>query len=90
MLNMAGHPGSFCTVQTASRFLPNSTTLALRLRLEPPTAFKGEAVSVLSDARALAGDIADLRHRLHQEPEIGLQLPRTQEKVIEALSGLPY
>jgi hippurate hydrolase len=41
------------------------------------------------DARALAGDVADLRHRLHAEPEIGLSLPRTQEKVLAALDGLP-
>ncbi|KFF59932.1 amidohydrolase [Cryobacterium sp. MLB-32] len=47
-------------------------------------------MTVLSDARALAGDIRQLRHRLHEEPEIGLHLPRTQEKVLEALSGLPY
>ena len=47
-------------------------------------------MTVLSDARALAEGITDLRHRLHQEPEIGLQLPRTQEKVLDAFSGLPY
>src|SRR5438270_12815647 len=41
------------------------------------------------DARALADDIADLRHRLHAEPELGLSLPRTQEKVLAALDGLP-
>src|SRR4030095_7469821 len=38
----------------------------------------------------LQGDIARLRHALHKEPEIGLQLPRTQEKVLKALDGLPY
>lgn len=47
-------------------------------------------MTVLSDSRELTGDISQLRHRLHQEPEIGLHLPRTQEKVLEALSGLPY
>ena len=47
-------------------------------------------MTLRSDAGELAGDITDLRHRLHQEPEIGLHLPRTQEKVLEALSGLPY
>ena len=30
-----------------------------------------------------------LRRELHQEPELGLDLPRTQKKVLEALSGLP-
>jgi len=41
------------------------------------------------DAQAIADDLADLRHRLHAEPEIGLSLPRTQEKVLAALQGLP-
>ncbi|HUB38365.1 MAG TPA: M20 family metallopeptidase [Streptosporangiaceae bacterium] len=30
-----------------------------------------------------------LRHRLHQRPEIGLELPETQRAVLEALDGLP-
>jgi hippurate hydrolase len=46
-------------------------------------------VTVLDDAQALAGDLTELRHRLHREPEIGLDLPRTQEKVLDALDGLP-
>jgi hippurate hydrolase len=47
------------------------------------------APDLLDDARSLAGDITDLRHRLHAEPEIGLDLPRTQEKVLAFLDGLP-
>lgn len=43
-----------------------------------------------SDAREMQGDLARFRHDLHREPEIGLQLPRTQEKVLKALEGLPY
>ncbi len=46
-------------------------------------------MTLLPDAHALAGDLAELRHALHQEPEVGLQLPRTQEKVLAALDGLP-
>ena len=46
-------------------------------------------MTVLEDAEALAGDLIDLRHRLHREPEVGLDLPRTQEKVLDALDGLP-
>jgi amidohydrolase len=42
----------------------------------------------------VANDLLDLmipfRRSLHSEPEIGLDLPRTQDKVLEALSGLPY
>ncbi|GGC78067.1 amidohydrolase [Tersicoccus solisilvae] len=46
--------------------------------------------SLLDDARALHPDITDLRHRLHREPEVGLELPRTQEKVLGWLDGLGY
>ncbi|WP_418909312.1 M20 metallopeptidase family protein [Glutamicibacter endophyticus] len=45
-------------------------------------------MSLRDDSAALADDITQLRHRLHQEPEVGLDLPRTQEKVLEALEGL--
>ena len=47
------------------------------------------APDLVDDARALAEDLADLRHRLHAEPEIGLVLPRTQATVLAALEGLP-
>lgn len=47
-------------------------------------------MTVMSDANELTGEIVELRHRLHAEPEIGLDLPRTQEKVLQALDGLPY
>ena len=47
----------------------------------------------MSPLRAAADDIQDdlvrLRRDLHREPELGLQLPRTQEKVLAALDGLP-
>ncbi|MEV6020015.1 MULTISPECIES: M20 family metallopeptidase [unclassified Streptomyces] len=42
-----------------------------------------------SDAAALLDELTDLRRRLHRDPEIGLYLPRTQEKVLAALEGLP-
>lgn len=45
---------------------------------------------IRDDAQDLQGDLARLRHDLHRQPEIGLHLPRTQEKVLEALDGLPY
>jgi amidohydrolase len=41
------------------------------------------------EACALAAELSELRHALHQEPEIGLALPRTQAKVLAALDGLP-
>jgi amidohydrolase len=47
-------------------------------------------MSIASDAKEMQGEIARFRHELHQEPEIGLDLPRTQEKVLKELDGLPY
>ncbi len=41
------------------------------------------------DAAAIAGELAELRHAIHREPEIGLDLPLTQAKVLTALDGLP-
>ncbi|MGH3327554.1 MAG: M20 metallopeptidase family protein [Streptomycetales bacterium] len=41
------------------------------------------------DARGMADELTALRHALHREPEVGLDLPRTQEKVLEAIGGLP-
>ena len=45
-------------------------------------------MTVADDARDLTDDLVQLRHRLHRHPEIGLDLPRTQQTVLEALSGL--
>ena len=39
-------------------------------------------------AVALQPELVELRHRLHQRPEIGLHLPETQAMVLEALDGL--
>ena len=36
--------------------------------------------SLREDAAAIAGDLADLRHPIHREPEIGLDLPQTQQE----------
>ncbi|WOH18153.1 M20 family metallopeptidase [Paenarthrobacter sp. GOM3] len=47
-------------------------------------------MTIVDDAKEMQDDIVRLRHDLHREPEIGLQLPRTQEKVLKALDGLPY
>ncbi|MGW6456962.1 M20 metallopeptidase family protein [Streptomyces sp. NPDC055078] len=46
-------------------------------------------MTILEDAKELQGDLVRLRRALHAEPEIGLHLPRTQEKVLAALDGLP-
>ena len=47
-------------------------------------------MSITTDAKELQDEIARFRHELHQEPEVGLDLPRTQEKVLKALDGLPF
>src|ERR687887_277686 len=40
------------------------------------------------DAKELAWQLVDLRHRLHEQPEIGLDLPVTQRTVLAELDGL--
>ncbi|MFY9929517.1 MAG: M20 family metallopeptidase [Streptosporangiaceae bacterium] len=44
---------------------------------------------VRDEATKIADEIAELRHAIHREPEIGLDLPKTQRKVLDALDGLP-
>ena len=41
-----------------------------------------------SDAHELRPEITDLRHRLHQHPEIGLQLPKTQQILLDELDSI--
>lgn len=44
--------------------------------------------TLLAEARDLQGDAVRLRRTLHEHPEVGLDLPFTQERVLEALDGL--
>ncbi|HEU5159146.1 MAG TPA: M20 family metallopeptidase [Streptosporangiaceae bacterium] len=46
-------------------------------------------MSLLTDAADLHDDLVAFRRDLHREPEVGLDLPRTQEKILAALDGLP-
>ncbi|WP_462418465.1 M20 metallopeptidase family protein [Kytococcus sp. Marseille-QA3725] len=46
-------------------------------------------MSLLSDADALTDDLVALRRALHADPEVGLDLPRTQQRVLDALADLP-
>ena len=46
-------------------------------------------MNVTEKAASLGDDLAELRHALHREPEVGLHLPGTQQRVLGALSGLP-
>ena len=45
--------------------------------------------ALLAEARALLPDVLALRRELHRHPEIGLELPETQRRVVQALAGLP-
>jgi amidohydrolase len=40
-------------------------------------------------AAAIGGELTDLRRSIHAEPEVGLDLPATQHKVVEAVGELP-
>jgi len=46
-------------------------------------------MTIVNDAAAMTDDLTALRHALHKEPEIGYDLPKTQQKVLETLAGLP-
>ncbi len=43
----------------------------------------------VADAAGILPDLVSLRRALHADPELGLDLPRTQQKVLAALEGLP-
>jgi hippurate hydrolase len=45
--------------------------------------------TLLLEARDLLSEAVRLRRRLHQRPEVGLDLPFTQDEVLAALDGLP-
>jgi amidohydrolase len=45
-------------------------------------------VILRDDAAALQEDLVELRKELHRAPEIGLQLPHTQERVLAEIDGL--
>ncbi|MBW8487166.1 M20 metallopeptidase family protein [Actinomadura parmotrematis] len=47
------------------------------------------AESLRDAAAGMRDDLVRLRRDVHREPEIGLDLPRTQEKVLRALDDLP-
>jgi hippurate hydrolase len=46
-------------------------------------------MTLREDGERLRGGLVRLRRELHQEPEIGLHLPATQARVLDALDGLP-
>ncbi|HET6953230.1 MAG TPA: M20 family metallopeptidase [Acidimicrobiales bacterium] len=53
------------------------------------TAVSPPSGSLMAQAGALLDDVVALRRDLHRQPELALDLPRTQARVLEALGGLP-
>ncbi len=43
---------------------------------------------LLTAASAFDADTVELRRAIHQDPELGLQLPRTQQRILDSLTGL--
>src|SRR5664279_792838 len=48
-----------------------------------------EAAALLDQAAAVLPEVVELRRRIHRHPELGLQLPRTQQAVLDSLADLP-
>ncbi|MEY9844269.1 M20 family metallopeptidase [Streptacidiphilus sp. MAP5-3] len=46
-------------------------------------------MGLLDDAREMAPELVALRRAVHREPEVGLHLPRTQERILAGLQGVP-
>ncbi|TCO24664.1 hippurate hydrolase [Kribbella steppae] len=46
-------------------------------------------MNLVEEAAAIAPGLIDLRRVLHQIPEVGLDLPKTQAMVLDAVAGLP-
>jgi hippurate hydrolase len=47
-----------------------------------------KVANFLTEAREIQNDLAAVRRHIHQEPEIGLDLPKTQAKILASLDGL--
>ncbi|MCT1764799.1 M20 metallopeptidase family protein [Brevibacterium casei] len=46
-------------------------------------------IDFTTEAAALSTELIELRRDLHRNPELGLDLPRTQRAILDALDGLP-
>jgi hippurate hydrolase len=60
-----------------------------QVRRAPGAKETKDLASTRDEAAAISADLAGLRHAIHREPELGLDLPRTQAKILDALDGLP-
>ncbi|WP_460666653.1 M20 metallopeptidase family protein [Kribbella swartbergensis] len=50
---------------------------------------KGWSMNLIEEAAGMAPGLVELRRELHRIPEVGLDLPKTQAMVLDALAGLP-
>ncbi|MCB1274231.1 MAG: amidohydrolase [Leucobacter sp.] len=50
---------------------------------------QGKSVQIFQAARELSDELIRIRRELHECPELGLDLPRTQARVLAELQGLP-
>jgi hippurate hydrolase len=48
-----------------------------------------DLAALLDEAKELLPELIELRRAIHAEPELGLELPKTREKVLERLEALP-
>lgn len=46
--------------------------------------------SVLKDAEALVPELVRMRHAIHRAPELGLELPKTQQQILDWLEPLGF
>ena len=44
-------------------------------------------MSLVEEAAAIAPGLVELRRELHRVPEVGLELPKTQALVLDAVAG---
>ena len=49
----------------------------------------GTPTGILEQANDVFDDMVELRRDLHQWPEVSNHLPRTRERVLQSLEGLP-
>jgi amidohydrolase len=57
-------------------------------RAPDPTTPTAPTAGLLEAARGLQSDIVAIRRRIHRQPEIGLDLPKTQAVIVEELAKL--
>ncbi len=57
--------------------------------VQPATERHGTPSGVIDHAAGLLEDARSVRRDLHRWPEVGLDLPKTKDRVLEALDGLP-